>query len=70
MVLLLQELLRRGVLALSTHEVTTAHTDADIEHVTAAFAEAAGIVADGMAAGDLRGRLECDPILPLFRVRS
>ncbi len=68
--LLLQELLRRGVLALSTHEVTTAHTDEDVEHVATAFAEAVGVVADGLADGDLRGRLECEPILPLFRVRS
>ena len=68
--LLLQELLRRGVLALSTHEVTVAHTDEDIEHAATQFADAVQVVVDGLASGDLRARLECEPIRPLFKVRS
>jgi glutamate-1-semialdehyde 2,1-aminomutase len=68
--LLLQEMLRRGVLVLSTHEVTTAHTDEDIEAVAAAYAQSLDEVAAGLSAGDLLGRLECEPIRPLFRVRS
>jgi glutamate-1-semialdehyde 2,1-aminomutase len=67
--LLLQEMLRRGVLVLNTHEVTTAHTDEDIEHVADAYAESLALVADGLARGDLLDRLECEPIRPLFRVR-
>ncbi|MBI1351767.1 MAG: aminotransferase class III-fold pyridoxal phosphate-dependent enzyme, partial [Actinomycetales bacterium] len=35
--LFLQEMLRRGILVLNTHEVTTAHTDADIEAVAQAY---------------------------------
>ncbi len=68
--LLLQEMLRRGVLVLNTHEVTTAHTPGDISAVAAAYAESLAIVADGLSAGDLLSRLECEPIRPLFRVRS
>ena len=68
--LLLQEGLRRGLLALGTHEVTTAHTDEDLELAATALTEAVNVVAEGMADGDLRSRLECEPILPLFRVRS
>jgi glutamate-1-semialdehyde 2,1-aminomutase len=67
--LLLQEMLRRGVLVLNTHEVTTAHTDEDIEVVAAAYAESLEIVARGLERGDLLDRLECEPIRPLFRVR-
>ena len=67
--LLLQELLRRGVLALSTHEVTTAHTSADIAFVATAFSEAVGVVCEGLKNNDLRSRLECEPIRPLFKVR-
>ncbi len=68
--LLLQELLRRGVLALSTHEVTTAHTQADLEQAAEAFAQAATQVTEGLADSTLLDRLECEPIRPLFRVRS
>lgn len=68
--LLLQELLRRGVLVLNTHDVTTAVTPVDVELVAAAYAEALTGVADGLAREDLLDRLECEPIRPLFRVRS
>jgi glutamate-1-semialdehyde 2,1-aminomutase len=67
--LLLQEMLRRGVLVLNTHEVTTAHTDEDIEVVAAAYAESLSIVSDGLDRGSLLDRLDCEPIRPLFRVR-
>ena len=67
--LLLQEMLRRCVLMLGTHEVTTAHTDSDIELVAAAYAESLALVAAGLSSGDLLSRLECEPIRPLFRVR-
>jgi glutamate-1-semialdehyde 2,1-aminomutase len=67
--LLLQEMLRNGVLVLNTHDVTTAFTDADVELVAHAYAAALAAVADGLEAGDLVERLECEPIRPLFRVR-
>lgn len=67
--LLLQELLRRGVLVLNTHEVTTAHTSEDVAVVAEAYAEALDLVSDGLERGDLLSRLECEPIRPLFRVR-
>lgn len=68
--LFLQEMLRRGILVLNTHEVTTAHTDADIEAVAQAYAEALAVVSEGLVSNDLLSRLECEPIRPLFRVRS
>jgi len=67
--LFLQEMLRRGVLVLSTHEVTTAHTSADIELVAQAAAETFAILDECFAAGDFSSRLECEPIRPLFKVR-
>jgi glutamate-1-semialdehyde 2,1-aminomutase len=67
--LLLQEMLRCGVLVLGTHEVSTAHTAGDVLLVADAYASALGSVADGLARGDLLDRLECEPIRPLFRVR-
>jgi glutamate-1-semialdehyde 2,1-aminomutase len=68
--LLLQEMLRRGVLLLNTHDVTTAFTDYDLETVSVAYSESLALVVEGLAQDDLMARLECEPIRPLFRVRS
>jgi glutamate-1-semialdehyde 2,1-aminomutase len=68
--LFLQEMLRRGVLLLNTHDVTTAFADADLEVVSTAYSEALTEVCDGMSNNNLRERLECEPIRPLFRVRA
>ncbi len=68
--LLLQEMLRRGVLVLNTHDVTTAFTAEDIDLVATAYAESLDGLVAGLAGGDLMARLECEPIRPLFRVRS
>jgi len=68
--LFLQEMLRRGVLVLNTHDVTTAFTDRDLEIVSQAYSEALTDVCSGLANNDIRSRLECEPIRPLFRVRS
>jgi len=68
--LLLQEMLRRGVLLLNTHDVTTAFTDEDLEVVSSAYSQSLALVVEGLEKDDLLSRLECEPIRPLFRVRS
>ncbi|MDD2818503.1 MAG: aminotransferase class III-fold pyridoxal phosphate-dependent enzyme [Candidatus Nanopelagicales bacterium] len=68
--LFLQEMLRRGVLVLNTHDVTTAFKAEDIEVVAIAYAESLNEVCSGLTGRDLLSRLECEPIRPLFRVRS
>ena len=68
--LLLQEMLRRGVLVLATHDVTTAFTDEDLVIIARAYAKSLDVVMGGLERGDLLGLLECEPIRPLFRVRS
>lgn len=68
--LLLQEMLRRGVLLLNTHDVTTAFCNDDIEQVAQAYAASLMLVADGIRENSMLESLECEPIRPLFRVRS
>lgn len=68
--LLLQELLLRGVLVLNTHDVTTAFDTEDIELVAQAYSEALKIVDEGLMNNDMLSRLHCEPIRPLFKVRS
>jgi len=68
--LFLQETLRRGVLVLSTHDVTTAFDSADLDLVASAYSESLAIVGAALDAGTMLEVLECEPIRPLFRVRS
>lgn len=68
--LFLQEMLRRGVLVLGTHDVTTAFTADDIARVAAAYAETLDVIVDGLDRGDVAARLECQTLVPLFTLRS
>jgi glutamate-1-semialdehyde 2,1-aminomutase len=68
--LFLQEMLRRGVLVLGTHDVTTAFTADDIALVAAAYAETLDVIVDGLDRGDVAARLECQTLVPLFTLRS
>jgi len=68
--LFLQETLRRGVLVLGTHDVTTAFTDEDIALVAKVYAETLEIITTALDDGDVAARLECDTLVPLFTLRS
>lgn len=67
--LFLQEMLRRGVLVLNTHDVTTSFSTQDLEHVVAAYRDSLKIVEVGLQESRLSTLLECEPIRPLFSVR-
>lgn len=67
--LFLQEMLRRGVLVLNTHDVTTSFSAQDEAHVVAAYRESLLLVETGLRDGTLPDLLRCDPIRPLFSVR-
>jgi glutamate-1-semialdehyde 2,1-aminomutase len=67
--LFLQEMLRRGVLVLNTHDVTTSFSAADSEHVVSAYRESLRLVEVGIGCDGLADMLECEPIRPLFSVR-
>ena len=68
--LFLQEILRRNVMVLGTHLVTTAHSSEDIEFAAQQIASALDVVSEGLLQGDIASRLECDVLQPLFRVRG
>jgi glutamate-1-semialdehyde aminotransferase len=65
--LLQQELLRRGILFAANQFACFSHTDEHVDETLAAFTEAAEIVGDAVEAGDLRGRLEGEPVEAIFR---
>jgi len=67
----LQEVTRRGVLVLSTHNTCAALDEAAIEHVLRAYAEGFKYVGGLLRRGeDLRAQLDGPVPTPAFRVRS
>ena len=67
--LFMREMLNRGVLMASSHNICYAHTDADICQVLMAYDGALARVAEELAIGKLEERLDTTPIKPIFAVR-
>lgn len=62
-----QEGCARGILAAGWHAPSFAHRVPDVEATLAAYDQAFAIIADGLAAGDLRDRLHGSMVEPVFR---
>jgi glutamate-1-semialdehyde 2,1-aminomutase len=67
--LLMQELFQHGILAIGTHNLSYAHSDADISALLRAYDHAFAVIAEALREGDMRSRLRCEPLQPLFKVR-
>lgn len=66
--LFMQEVLKRGVLALGTHNISYAHTAQDMARLEQVYDEVFGIIAQGLATG-IAPLLQCEVLVPLFRLR-
>lgn len=66
--LFMQEMLKRGVLTYGTHNISYAHTAADLDKLAGAYDGTFAVLARGLASG-VRSLLECEVLEPLFRVR-
>jgi glutamate-1-semialdehyde 2,1-aminomutase len=67
--LLMQELFQRGILAYGTHNLSYAHTDADIDRLLAVYDEVFPLLRRGAIEGRMGELLRCQPLVPLFRLR-
>jgi glutamate-1-semialdehyde 2,1-aminomutase len=67
--LMLQEFFARGLLTLGTHNMSYAHSDADVDRLLAVYDEVLPVLRDAAQNGALKQHLKCDPLVPLFRVR-
>ncbi len=67
--LFIQEMLARGILIQGSHNVSYAHTDADIAALVMAHGEVLGILADAIHNKRIDAYLKCAPMEPVFRVR-
>jgi len=67
--LLMQELFERGILAYGTHNISYAHSEADVDRLLAVYDEVFPILREGAIDGRMTQLLRCKPLEPLFRVR-
>jgi len=62
-----QESLRRGLLTHGSHLLSLAHTSAVVDETLGIYSEVFEIIADAIAANDVRDRLVGEAIRPVFR---
>lgn len=62
-----QELIRRGILWSGFHNMSFAHSDADVASALEVYREVLPILRNAVADGDVKGRLRGEPVAPVFR---
>ena len=67
--LFMQEVFARGFLAYGTHNMTYAHSSADVQALLGAYDEVFGVIAGALDGKGVRASLKCEPLVPLFKVR-
>ncbi len=67
--LFMQEIFERGILAFGTHNISFAHSVADIDRLLAVYDEVFPILRAGAIDGRIDELLRCKPLVPLFRLR-
>lgn len=65
----LQEMFKRGILVLSTNNVTTTLSQKDISKILTTYAEVFEAISQALERDSLDALLKCQPIVPLFKVR-
>lgn len=65
----MQEILQRGILSVGTHNVSYAHSDADVRRLLEVYAEVLPMIGRTLERGELATALRCQPLVPLFKVR-
>ncbi|RME63688.1 MAG: aminotransferase class III-fold pyridoxal phosphate-dependent enzyme [Alphaproteobacteria bacterium] len=67
--LFLQEIFARGILSFGTHNISYAHSEADVARLLAVYDDVFGILGDAVRNRRLEAKLHCRPLEPLFKVR-
>ena len=65
----MQELLERGILSVGTHNISFAHSEADIQRLLDVYSEVLPYIGKTLTDGTLAQALRCKPLVPLFKVR-
>jgi glutamate-1-semialdehyde 2,1-aminomutase len=64
-----QEMFKRGILAFGTHNMSYAHSEADVARLLEVYDEIFPMIRDAVRNRAMRQYLECEPLQPLFKVR-
>jgi glutamate-1-semialdehyde 2,1-aminomutase len=67
--LFMQECLARGILTLGSHNMSFAHSSADIARLMQVYDEVFPLLRDAVDNRSMRQYLRCQPLQPLFKVR-
>lgn len=67
--LYMQEILARGVLGLGSHNMSYAHSEADVRILLETYDAVFAALADAVLNRTLEEKLDCRPLEPLFKVR-
>lgn len=67
--LFMQEVFARGIMILSTHNISYAHTDGDISTLIQTYEEVFTIIKKAVEHNAMKAYLKCEPLIPLFKVR-
>jgi glutamate-1-semialdehyde 2,1-aminomutase len=65
----MQEMFRRGILILSTHNVTLAHNEKIRGVIISKYKRVLTLMKKAISAGNLKDKLEVMPLKPLFKIR-
>ncbi|WP_395673637.1 aminotransferase class III-fold pyridoxal phosphate-dependent enzyme [Inquilinus sp.] len=65
----LQEIFARGLLSLGSHNMSYAHSQADVDRVLTIYDEVFALLSAAIGQQRVRAELRCDPLVPLFKVR-
>ncbi len=67
--LFIQEVFKRGIYTLGTHNLSYAHTQEDIDNLLDCYLEVFLLISKSINDKTLVDKLECQPLMPLFQVR-
>ena len=67
--LFLQEMFKRGVLILSSHNLNFSHSEEDIDKLILVYSEVLPLIKQSIDDDNLIEQLNCKPLQPLFQVR-
>ncbi len=65
----MQEMHQRGILSVGTHNLSYAHSEADVAALLDAYDAVLPLIGRALDGGEFHKALRCEPLVPLFKVR-
>ncbi len=65
----MQEILARGILSFGSHNLSYSHGELEIKKILSVYEEVFGLIKSGLEQRNLKEKLRCETLQPLFKVR-